>query len=119
MANEILLTAKLAFFKDGEWTSMGVGSMEVNVTTKVYFEGIKTITTSPTSLPQGSTAVGGWIFIKNTDKTNYVEIMDSASVAMFKLLPGEPFIGRTGSGWTYTLKANTASCDVKFLICSP
>jgi hypothetical protein len=75
-------------------------------------------TAGGTPIPIGVLASLGWAMLVNNDPTNYVDVMTAVGGIDFaQLLPGEPLLIRFGSGVTApALLANTAACDVEFLI---
>lgn len=81
---------------------------------------VQTATTAAAAVNIGSVATLGYIFIKNLDGTNYVQISsDGATFAAgkicaklkageFCILPAEPTA-------TYGCRANTLSCDIQVI----
>jgi len=61
--------------------------------------------------------LGGWCYIINHDATNYVELYDSVAGGYFATLEaGEVFMGRINSAVTLQARANTAACEIEYLI---
>jgi hypothetical protein len=113
MADEITITARLAFSKSGAKVSR-TENISVDVTGDAFSHEIQSIPTSNTALTEGA-AVGtpGYYLIKNLDDTNYVTIGLTGSYAI-KLLPGEVCLFRA-AGAIYAL-ADTDTCLIEFVL---
>jgi hypothetical protein len=59
----------------------------------------------------------GYIYVRNLDGTNYVELGYTSGTYFGKLKAGEACVFRAGAGLT-TLhaKANTATCDIEYFV---
>ena len=120
MANELTLNATLAYSKN----NITVTESVVNLLATVTGNGVQALAaysapTASTALPLGSVAVpGGWVFIMNTDATNYVKVQTAvAGTEFIRLLPGEFALFRLAPGLTApALSADTAACVVKYAI---
>lgn len=113
MAKEILLGVTITFKKGGAQVSRSE-SIAVNVTGDAFSHETQSIGTSNVALALG-TALGtpGYIFIKNLDAVNYVEVGNTNAYAI-KLKAGEVALYRHDG--TPFAKANTAACLVEYLI---
>lgn len=70
------------------------------------------VPTSAAAIPLGSiTAPGGWLYVKNTDATNYMTLITATSGTPFaRIYPGEFAHFRIDAGLTAPFwKANTAT----------
>ena len=85
-----------------------------------YFEGSQTIPTTAggTALTKGGVGTIGWVWIKNTDSTHFVQIMTAvAGTAFMKLKPGQAFEGPLDPGIAAPAAlADTASVNIEMLI---
>lgn len=81
---------------------------------------VQAIGTSAEALTVTDVGTLGWIAVRNTDSTNYVELaLDStlsATNTFAKLLAGEWTIIKANPSATYYARANTASCNVQTLV---
>jgi len=114
MANEIQMSASLIVNKDG--TSLnGTASKTVDMSGSAKIASTQNIGTTTEALSIGDVTDVGYVYIKNLDSTNYVEVgitsPVSASNAMITLKPGEFALFPTRLETIYA-KANTAACNV-------
>lgn len=122
MANEITLNASVAY-EDSEDTeeSLEIAALLKSVATKKVIKIKQAIPTSEVAINLGGIAAPGYTIIVNRDLTNYVSFRRaSGETEAFRLDPINGFlIGKLGSGSQVPyLIANTAACQVEFLICS-
>lgn len=115
MANEIALVGSLSVNRNGANT---VASASASITQTGTDYGLRTqnVGTAAELIDKGDIGTVGYLFIKNLDPTNYVELaLDSGATQIFaKLLPGEFAIIPTRQQ-PYG-KANTAACDCLVLM---
>lgn len=116
MANELTVSCSLTFTKSGNGDSKAYSGISIDVsgskTTKIR----QTIGTSEEALDIGDIGTCGFIIGKNLDATNYIEIRPgSGETDLVKVGPGEPFMFRLAMSGPYAI-ADTASCDIEFLI---
>ena len=115
MANEISLSASLIFSKGGASVSR-LENIQVDVTGDAFSYEVQEVGTSEEVLAQGADlGTPGYMFIKNLDATNYVEVGSTTGVYDIKLKAGEFAIYRHNSATVYT-KANTGACNVAYLL---
>jgi len=77
------------------------------------------IGTSDETLSLGDVSSNGYIFIKNCDATNYVELGHTSGTYFGRLNAGEGAVFRCGAALTAIhAKANTGACDVEYLLLS-
>lgn len=81
--------------------------------------GIRTIGTSAENLVLTDITTPGILYVLNIDDTNFVEIGKDVSgfEEIAKLMPGDPPARfRIADSVTIQLKADTASCDIRFWV---
>jgi hypothetical protein len=121
MANEITASGSLSAAK-GNFAAeaLAVSTLRATLAGTRFLKEPQTIPTTAggTAIKLGDLASIGWFFIKNLDPTNYVEILNAVSGAVFlKLAPGEFAMGRFASAVTAPAAlANTASVQIEVLI---
>jgi hypothetical protein len=81
-----------------------------------FFEsGVQAIGTAEEELDYGDVTSIGFVGIRNMDDTNYVEVGRTTGVYSIKLKAGEGFVARW-NGNTVFVKANTAACNVEYIV---
>lgn len=116
MANELKLSFSLSFSKGGVVVRRSY-SDTIDVAGNVAVQSVQTIGTSEEVLTIPSDlATVGYAFIHNLDASNFVQIGPSTGRTDFKLFAGEATLFRLNSGTTIYVKADTASCDVEFIL---
>lgn len=115
MANELTLNVGINFSKGGaKYTTSD--SDQVTITGDAFTNAVQAIGTSEEEVAQGADlGTPGYVFIKNLDATNYVEVGSTTGVYDIKLLAGEFALYRHNSATVYA-KANTASCNIQYII---
>lgn len=119
-ANGLTLNASLAYSGNNATVNTNV----VNLVALVSGNGLNslssvTVPTSAGAIPLGSvTAAGGWLFVRNNDATNYMQVITATSGTPFaRLLPGEFCLLRLDSGLTAPFwKANVATVQATLAI---
>lgn len=116
MANEINIQAILTIQRSTP-PMQASGALDITQTGKHCICNIQNIGTSAESLVFGDSATLGYVFIKNLDATNYVQLgLDSGVTQIFaKLRPNEFCLVPTNQNSLWA-KANTAACDV--MVCA-
>lgn len=117
MSAELLLAASLAFSKSGAAASKIFPSTYFDASGSPYIQNNAAIGITDESLALGDVATIGWVYAKNTDATNYVLLSADGTLYNIKLKPGEFFLGRW-NGAAIHAKANTAPCNLEYLIVS-
>lgn len=113
MANELKIIVSLDFSKGGAKADRAE-SIRVDVTGDAFTHEVQAVGTSEEELAQGADlGTPGYIFIKNLDDTNYVEVGSTTGVYDIKLKAGEIAVYRH-NGTTIYAKANTAACLVEY-----
>jgi hypothetical protein len=119
MANEVTVSASLSVTESSITKTMAESAVNfdlVNVTPTKFVEGLQEIGTSEEAIDMGDITAPGWCFMKNIDATNFIEIYSAtAETAMFKLLPGEFFVGKLSATAPFA-KADVAICHLQYLI---
>lgn len=120
MADEAKLTISLTWTNGTRKASAVAAGLNINITGTVVASGVVSVGTSAVQLDVGSVAAPRLVFLRNHDATNYVEFGDwngAAPIYTGKLLAGEPAFFPTQLAATdIALKANTAACDVEYLV---
>lgn len=121
MSNELTLSGTMEYAdSESADTTLQVAAKLASVSTKLYVQDKMSVTTSEVAIPLGSVSSLGWGFFINRDPTNYIELRVGTGGTKFaKLMPGEFAFFRFGSGITapYAI-ANSAACQMEYLICS-
>lgn len=115
MANEVTVNTTLNATKSGVTVNTGGQSKLVDMDGDQMLTNVQTIGTSAEALVIGDIASLGWIFVRNLDAANFVELaLDSAvSTQVFaKLLAGEWALFPAKTGTMYA-KADTAECNIQ------
>jgi len=112
MANELVLTATIGYEKNGAKTNRSTGTSYVTIAGTAVAQGIRSASTSWTS--QSIVAAPGYVFVKNLDATNYLELGPDGSASAVKLLAGQWAIWPVAGTALYT-RANTAAVDFEFI----
>ena len=114
MANEIQISASLNISKNGA-TFTGTGTINVTQSGNPSIANLQAVGTTTEALSIGDITAVGYVFLKNIDATNFVQVGLATPVtdadAMITLLPGEFALFPTRLETIYA-KANTASCNV-------
>lgn len=123
MANEITINGSIAY-SDSEDTDLGplsIVDLLKTASTKKAAWLKQNIGTSEAALNLAGITAPGYVIIVNRDTTNYVDVKVATSGAIFaRLDPNNGFcIVKLGSGSQAPyLIANTAACQVEYLLCS-
>lgn len=117
MADEITVQTGLSV-RNGTFTfSQQPGQIRVDQATAGGGNpGTLTIATSDTAIDLSDMTAPGYLWVRNLDDTNYVEIgPDSGGtmIPLVKLKAGEVALFRLAGSVTLKAKANTAACEVQ------
>lgn len=116
MANEISISASLSATKGGVTVQSGGQTKAVDMVGDQMLANVQIIGTSAEALQMADVTVGGYLFVRNMDGTNFIQLaLDSAvSTQIFcKLKPGESTLFRPPVGATIYAKADTANCNAQ------
>lgn len=120
MANEISINVTMSCRNGSLIHQVAPGTVQVNQTTKKVLDNTQTIGTTAENIYTGDLTAPGYMHVTNLSATNYIEIgRDNGGtfVATGKVQPG-----KTGGpiefpdSATLQARANTAACDVRFII---
>lgn len=117
MANELTVTCILSFTK-GNVRAAGrrAVSTKFDVSGSKYVSNIQEIDTSEEALAMGDVATAGWMWAKNLDDTNFVELrMGTGEADLIKLKAGEFCCVRLSGNDPYAI-ADNAACDLEYFI---
>ena len=121
MANELTLSVAANYLKSGtavDTSDMDLIGQTFTVSGTNFVKGTQTIGTTAEVLAKGDITTPGYLVIKNTDPTNYIEI-DNASFTIdagtIRIKPGEFQTFRVRGTNIYAC-AKTAACVVKYLL---
>ena len=116
MADEITLTIRLGC-ENGNYNpgTLSVSGATFDQAAVGAAAGVQAIGTTEESLSTGDLTTYGWLFIRNLDAANYVQLGFSTGVYGCRLEAGEPAVFRTEPAGTIYLKADTAACDVQYM----
>lgn len=118
MANTLTLTINAGWTNATNRTASRTYSGSITTSGAIYDQGIQAIGTSDESVSiRSDIATLGYIYARNLDSTNYVELGYTSGTYFAKLKAGQACIFPAGSGLT-TLhaKANTASIDLEVFV---
>jgi len=120
MANEITLTASLSCNKPsimGSATARSIASLLRSMTGTTYIQDTMLVPTSATVVALGGVTNPHWSFFMNLDATNYLQLQNGASGAVFlRLAAGDFFLGPLDQACVPYAIANTAACQMEYLI---
>ena len=120
MANELTLSIAASFSKSGiraDTSDMGLLGLQFTVTGSDFVKGTQSVGTTAELLGKGEITTPGYLIIKNTDATNYVEVEKATfttAAGTVKLKAGEVAMFRSSSTTPYVC-ANTAACVISYL----
>ena len=121
MADELTVTASLAFNTTNVSETINPGAILVDVATFTQAGGIQAIGHSTHAAIENSGAAnGGFFFFRNIDDTNFVEVGRTSNDLIggtfrpfLKLLPGEYAIGRASEADLFA-QADTATVNLQY-----
>jgi len=118
MADEYKLTIKSKLNNGGYKVDWSNGQLSVTQSAEGAASGVQAVGTSAENIAGGDVTTPGYLHLKNLDSTNYVEFGkdNTGFVAVGKLEAGEEAVFRVADSSTIQLKANTASCNVAYLL---
>lgn len=115
MANETTIVAQLTCTKSGVTVSGNPGSKVITMAGDQLFSNVQEIGTTTEQISLGEIATPGYVWLKNNDDTNFVEIDLNTPVAsgtaFVTLLPGEFCLLPTRMTTIYA-KADTAAVNL-------
>lgn len=119
MANEITMRASLAYRKGADMDGIDPGEISVTMTGTKVQRGVQLVGTVEEPLLLGEPGAGGWIWMRNLDATNYVQVRGATGqTPLVRMRTGEIAEFRLDAGSVPTLQANAAACSVQYLLLS-
>lgn len=117
MASELTVSASLGFAKGTVNETMAVSGVTLNVTGTKFVRAVQSIQiTTAEALVIGEIGTAGWLFVQNTDATNFVTIRNGLNGAdVVKLKAGEACLFRLATNAPYML-ADTAAVVVHYMV---
>jgi hypothetical protein len=122
VANEITPTASLTYAdsENADVSLTPLATLVATVASKKFIHNKQNIGTAEEAVVLGEVTTPGWAIFINRDLTNFIELRVATGGAKFaKLLPGEFWCGRLGSGAQAPFAiADTGACQMEYLICN-
>jgi len=115
MSAELLIAASIAFSKAGAAINKTFPSTYFDVSGSAYIANSIAVGTSDETLALGDVGSIGWVYMRNLDGTNFITSGADGTLYNIKMKAGEPFVGRW-NGAAVHVKANTASCNMEYVI---
>jgi hypothetical protein len=114
---EIQVTMALAVRKGGTMDGIDLGRFAITMTGGNILRNRQTVGTSEEALVLGDCGSGGWIIMVNHGPTNYVQVRGlSGQTPLVRMPVNEPWCGRLDATAVPTVQANTAACEVEYLL---
>ncbi len=114
---DISVTLALVCRKGGTLDGMDLGTFSVTMTGTNVLHNRQSVGTAEEALLLGDCGSGGWIIMKNHGPTNYVQVRGlSGQTPLVRLPVNEAWCGRLDATSTPTVQANTAACEVEYLL---
>jgi len=111
MANELTISLRINYSKGGAKFERDTGTSQITIAGTAIANGVRSASTSWTS--QSIVAAPGYVYVKNLDATNYLELGPDGSASAVKLLAGQWCLFPVAGTALYT-RANTAAVDFEF-----
>ena len=117
MANEVTVSASVRFRKGKVNVELPKAGLQFDVAGSKFVNRVQTIGTSEEAIGLGDVGTVGWFIGVNNDKTNYLEIRPNTGVAdLIRMEPGEPALFRLAQDAVPYAIANTAACDLEYVL---
>lgn len=113
MANEITIAVTLKASKNGAGISVTT-TKTLDMAGTHMINNVQSVGTSWEQMVIGDVSGAGFVYVKNLDATNYVEVAlaNDGTKIFQKILPGEATLIKAETDTMY-LQANGADCDVE------
>jgi len=115
MANELTLNLNINFAKGNVRENVAPGALTFTVSGTKIVRAVQSIGTTDEVLALGEISSLGYLYIRNNDTTNYVEVGVDGTNYVVKLKAGEIALFRV-DGSAIHAKANTAACSCEYLL---
>ena len=116
MADELKATLTVRYTKDSVSAKTPGATISLDVTGEGIQSGVQSIDTSAEALGKGDIGTIGWVWLKNLDLTNYVELSVDSGTNMFgKLNPGEETFLPIHTANIHA-QANNNACRVQYML---
>lgn len=116
MADELSISCSLAFSKSGLTASLAFLADQLDVSGSNYHQNTQTVGTSEEALSLGDVATPGYIIVRNTDPTNYMEFRaGSGADDLVKVRPGGRAMFEFTTSTPYVI-ANSAPVKIEYLL---
>lgn len=117
MAAEIKVSISLVARKGGTVAGLDAGTISVTMTGSNILQNRQTVGTSEEALLLGDVPAGGWFIGINRDSSNYIRIRGaSGQTPLARCRFGEPACFRIDAGATPTVQADTANCELEYVL---
>ena len=118
MADEVTLNLRMQLANGSLAVDFNPGRLTSDQTTQGYFDGVRSIAMSETSVALSGITTPRQCVLYNLDATNYVEVGTTTADYPIRLEAGglPNFLTLNDSKTTLYLKANTAACNVRILV---
>jgi hypothetical protein len=115
MADELSLTGRFYYSKSGSIVERNTGATLVTISGTEVKSGIESVGTSNETIT--IPASPGYVFVKNLDSTNFIQLGPDSTNYFLKLLAGQWAIFPI-NGTALNAKANTAACNLEYIVVS-
>jgi hypothetical protein len=122
MANELVVSGfNITYSKGGARVTIPVSQASITVAGTVIAQGIVSVGTSAEAVVELPASLG-MCYLRNLDATNYVEFGEANTALgggkLSSSTAGRNWAWYPPNGTTLYLKANTAACDVQYVVFS-
>ena len=115
MANEITVTAALAYAKDGTSFSAAVTALSITVSGARFIHARQSIGTSEEALDLGDIGTGGWLLAINRHASAVIEIRSGTGATdLVRMNGGEPALFRVSADATAPFAIASAAADLEY-----
>lgn len=120
MASELKITINLEYAKGNASVSKQVNNLGIDVSGTVVASGVQAVGTSEEALGLNGATTGGYLYMKNLDDTNFLELRSGTGATdVVKLKAGEAALFRlSGDSSAPFVIADTAECDLEYVLLS-
>ena len=117
MASEISVALAMVARKGGTVAGLDLGKISITWTGNNALHNRQTVGTAEEALVLGDCGAGGLLIAVNRDGTNYIRIRGaSGQTPLVRCRPGEPAFFRVDAGAVPTVQADTAACELEYVL---